>query len=167
MPYLGRLLCNNGMSTAGHFKPLIIKHSSGLKHSKQEMFERLVAYTKEITNQSLEIGDFYNKWKSTKVNNKQAIELFKNSYYLQKENKNKREQSIFEDNLNDFLNALPHCLEGVSLWEVYNSLTRNITHNKKYDRNKNKENLLTFNKTTFDKLDRANKVCTNFFKKSA
>ena len=160
LPYLGRLLCNNGMSTEGIFSPIKFKHFSintvdRIKDVVKNVFEKLVAGTKDKI-------EFYRKLDEKQFSyNDSAIEFINIYKTLKGEPNSPRKEYIFQEARRNFHTAYRkeyNLNKGRdSMWTAYNACTHFITHFNGRTSLAANEKLLTNNKESNELLNLTDK----------
>ena len=169
LPYLGRLLCNNGMSTDGIFEPFYFKHSSNVHNNMysitKSIYDKLVAMDKNVDIALETFKKYSDKNLDEKTCQDVFVKLYAQNLNMKVEDMKKkmtpRQNTVFTKAHIHFVDTLEKYIrdfDKVNGWVLYNALTDVISNPENEDREKTKLKRLTRNNTMERKINSANKI---------
>ena len=178
LPFLGRLLCNNGMSTEGIFNPFSYKHSLNLPSKIPFIRQLLNTKLKNLNSNVEKIINQAEAYQKHEMSFDMNILAYKNYYLLSRnmspkyfENEMSNTQFTYLHNEKATFKSLVISyqdeLKQNSLWATYNAFTQMITQPDVKNSKKQQLKLITRNTNIEKKLNIAKNVCDSFLKQAA
>ena len=178
LPYLGRLTCQNGMSTEGIFKSFSYKHSLNLPSRIPVIRQLLKSKLENLNSNVAKIINQVNTYQNIKMEQIDFAVAYK-KYFVLDRNINKEEsqkdlsttqQTYFNKEKFTFTNLVDKYnneFEQKTLWSAYNAFTEMITQPENKNPKKHQLKLITRNNNIERKLNIAKNVCDSYVKHAA